>query len=195
MNETSRQVIVIAGPNGAGKTTLSPFLLRDKLGVLEYVNADPIALGLSGFDPGGVSFEAGRVMLNRLHDLAEQQQTFAFESTLAARSYVHWIDGLRSNGYSFQLMFLWLRSADLAVERVRERVRAGGHDVAEEVIRRRYDGGLRNFWRFYQPLADAWSVYDNSESTEPISIASGGRNRTLTVVQPASWVRFSETKP
>src|SRR6266571_1131293 len=147
MHETAPQVVVIAGPNGAGKTTLAPFLLRDKLGLLEYVNADPIALGLSGFDPGSVAFEAGRVMLNRLHDLAEQRKTFAFESTLAARSYIRWIKRLCGAGYNFQLMFLWLRSADLAGQRVRERVRAGGHDVAEEVIRRRYVSGLRKFWK------------------------------------------------
>jgi predicted ABC-type ATPase len=195
MNEISPQVIVIAGPNGAGKTTLAPFLLRDTLGVLEYVNADPIALGLSGFDPGSVSFEAGRVMLNRLHDLAEQQQTFAFESTLAARSYVHWIDGLRGNGYSFQLMFLWLRSADLAVERVRERVRTGGHEVAEEVIRRRYYGGLRNFWTLYQPLADAWSVYDNSESAKSLPIASGGKKEPFLARDKDSWADFLTTGP
>ena len=195
MNETSPQVIVISGPNGAGKTTLAPFLLRDTLGVLEYVNADPIALGLSGFDPGNVSFEAGRVMLNRLHVLAEQRRTFAFETTLAARSYVHWIDRLRSNGYTFQLMFLWLRSADLAVERVRERVSAGGHHVAEEVIRRRYNAGLRNFWRFYQPLADAWSVFDNSESAKSQPIASGGKEEPFLVRDEDSWASFSTTKP
>jgi predicted ABC-type ATPase len=195
MNEASPQIILIAGANGSGKTTLSPFLLRDKLGVLEYVNADPIALCLSGFDPGSVSFEAGRVMLNRIHDLAKQQRTFAFESTLATRSYVHWIDGLRSNGYSFQLVFLWLRSADLAVERVRERVRAGGHDIAEEVIRRRYEAGLRNFWTLYQPLADAWSVYDNSESAKSVPIASGGKEEPFLTRDQDSWADFLTTRP
>ena len=195
MGEANPQVVIIAGPNGAGKSTLAPFLLRDKLRLLEYINADPIALGLSGFDPASVAIKSGRVMMQRLHELAERKKTFAFETTLAARSYAAWIEKLCGSGYNFQLSFLWLRSPELAVQRVRERARSGGHDVAEEIIRRRYDAGLRNFWTLYQPLADAWSVYDNSASTEPISIASGGRNRTLTVVQPASWVRFSETKP
>jgi predicted ABC-type ATPase len=195
VTETRPQVIVIGGPNGAGKTTLAPFILRDKLGVLEYVNADPIALGLSGFDPAGVAFEAGRVMLRRLHDLAAQRQTFAFESTLAARSYVHWIEQLRRDGYNFQLMFLWLRSADLAVQRVQERVRAGGHDVAEEVVRRRYVSGLINFWKLYQPLADAWSVYDNSKSPKSLPIASGGREEPFTVRDQDSWADFSKTRP
>ena len=192
MSEENPQVIVIAGPNGAGKTTLAPFLLRDTLRVLEYVNADPIALGLSGFDPGSVAFQAGRVMLNRLHDLATQSKTFAFESTLAAKSYASWIEKLRNDGYEFHLVFLWLRSADLAVQRVRERVRAGGHDVKEAVVRRRYRGGLRNFWKFYQPLADRWAVYDNSGSSLPVMLAQGARTETDTVVHADSWRQFRE---
>jgi len=193
MNETSRQVIVIAGPNGAGKTTLAPFLLRDQLSVLEYVNADPIALGLSGFDPGSVALQAGRVMLKRLHDLSEHSRTFAFETTLAAKSYAPWIEGLRSRVYRFQLTFVWLRSPDLAVQRVRGRVRAGGHDVAEEVVRRRYRKGLRNFWNLYMPLADAWSVYDNSSSPDPVLMASGGIARSVEVIEPEYWEEFLRT--
>jgi predicted ABC-type ATPase len=195
MSDEQPQVIIIAGPNGAGKTTLAPFLLRDTLGVLEYVNADPIALGLSGFDPASVAFEAGRVMLRRLHELATQRKTFAFESTLAAKSYAGWIQKLRSDGYKFQLLFLWLRSSDLAVQRVRGRVRAGGHDVAEQVIRRRYAAGLKNFWEIYQPLADSWSVYDNSRVEKPLPVASGGREDSFLIRDENCWVRFSTTKP
>lgn len=189
------QVIVIAGPNGAGKTTLAPFLLRDRLRLLEYVNADPIALGLSGFDPGSVALKAGRVMMLRLHELVDQRKTFAFETTLAARSYAAWIKKLRGSGYNFQLSFLWLRSPALAVDRVRQRVRSGGHDVAEEVVRRRYDAGLKNFWTLYQPLAEGWSVYDNSASGEPVLIATGGSNRVLEILDANSWARFFENKP
>jgi predicted ABC-type ATPase len=194
MNETSPQVIIIAGPNGAGKTTLAPFLLRDKWGVLEYINADPIALGLS-FDPGSVAIEAGRVMLKRLDNLAEQHRTFAFETTLAARSYVRRIESLAAEGYTFQLTFVWLRSADLAVERVRERVRLGGHDVAEGVVRRRYKAGLKNFWKIYKPLADAWFVYDNSESPKTLPIAWGWKKRPMVaVLDEASWADFRATR-
>jgi predicted ABC-type ATPase len=192
MNETAPQVVVIAGPNGAGKTTLAPFLLRDTLGVLEYVNADPIAQGLSGFDPASVALQAGRVMLNRLHNLGEQRKTFAFETTLAAKHYAGWIKKLRHDGYDFQLMFLWLRSADLAVQRVRERVRAGGHDVAEQVIRRRYDAGLRNFSKLYQPLADTWAVYDNSALPSPMMIAQGGQGEGQSIIHADLWERFQE---
>ena len=191
MSESSPQVIIIAGPNGAGKTTLAPVLLRDQWNVLEYVNADPIAFGLSGFDPNSMAFEAGRVMLKRLHDLAMQRRTFAFESTLSAKSYVAWISKLRREGFDFQLVFLWLKSAGLAVQRVRERVRVGGHHVPEEIIRRRYQGGLRNFWRLYQPLANRWAVYDNSGSTNPIMIAEGIGTETKIVV-PESWRQFRE---
>jgi predicted ABC-type ATPase len=195
MNETNPQVIVIAGPNGAGKTTLSPFLLRDKLGVLEYVNADPIALGLSGFDPGGVAFEAGRVMLKRLHNLAEQHRTFAFESTLAAKHYAAWISKLRNHGYAFHLMFLWLPSADLAVDRVRARVHAGGHDVPEPTIRRRYAAGLGNFAKLYRPMADTWAVYDNSHLPSPRMIAQGSQGEGHRIIQSDLWENFQRMYP
>jgi predicted ABC-type ATPase len=187
------QVIIIAGPNGAGKTTLAPFLLRDILNLRDYVNADPIALGLSGFDPASVAFAAGRVMLNHLHELVGLRKSFAFESTLAARSYAGWIEGLQAEGYNFQLMFLWLQSPELAVRRVRERVRAGGHDVVEQIIRRRYAAGLKNFWALYRPLADAWSVYDNSVSTEPVLIVSGSKKRPIAIFDQDLWSRFSQT--
>ena len=195
MSEQTPQVIIIAGPNGAGKTTLAPFLLRDTLKLREYVNADPIALGLSGFDPASVAFKAGRVMMTRLRELAEQKKSFAFETTLAARFFAGWIENLRREGYKFQSMFLWLRSPELAVQRVRERVAAGGHDVAESVIRRRYDAGMKNFWTLYQPLAEAWSVYDNSISPQPILIALGGSNRADSILEEDSWLRFSKLKP
>jgi predicted ABC-type ATPase len=134
-------------------------------------------------------------MLNRLHELASQEKSFAFESTLAARSYAGWIEELRSEGYGFQLMFLWLQSPELAVQRVRGRVRSGGHDVPEDVVRRRYEAGLKNFWTLYKPLADAWSVYDNSASTDPVSMASGERNRGITILEQNAWEKFSMTKP
>jgi len=190
MNETAPQVIVIAGPNGGGKTTLAPFLLRDTLGVLEYVNADPIAHGLSGFDPASVALQAGRVMLNRLHELAAQRRTFAFETTLAAKHYAGWIEKLRKEGYAFQLMFLWLQSPELAVRRVRERVQVGGHDVPERIVLRRYAAGLKNFSKLYQPLANTWAVYDNSSSGHPTIIAQGGSGQATNSLDIDLWKRF-----
>lgn len=134
-------------------------------------------------------------MMNRLHELARHKKTFAFESKLAARSFAGWIEKLRREGYSFHLMFLWLRSSDLAVQRVRERVGSGGHSIAENVIRRRYRGGLLNFWDFYQPLADTWAVYDNSEPSGPILLATGGQREALAILKPNIWEGFRNAGP
>ncbi|MCA1592552.1 MAG: zeta toxin family protein [Acidobacteria bacterium] len=178
MSETSPQVIVLAGPNGAGKTTLAPYLVRDAFGMLEYVNADAIALGLSGFRPGGASVEAARVMLKRLRELAGGRSSFAFETTLSTRSYAAWIGKLKRQGYNFHLVFLWLRSPELAVQRVRERVLLGGHDVPAHIVHRRYEKGVSNFFRLYSELADSWVVYDNSVSGDIQKLARA-RERKL----------------
>jgi len=156
---------VIAGPNGAGKSTAAPALLRDLLGVAEYVNADLIAQGLSAFDTQSVAFQAGRVMLERLHQLAARRRHFAFETTLSTRGYLPWLRGLQADGYAFDLAFLWLPSPEMAVARVAERVRSGGHDVPEAVIRRRYVRGLDNFFRRYRTQADRWWLIDNPPPT------------------------------
>ncbi len=194
MGEPNPQIIVIVGPNGARKSTLAPFLLHDAFGLTEYVNADTIAQGLSAFNPEGAAFEAGRIMLRRLHRLADEGRNFAFESTLASRFYAAWIGEMQRRGYEFHIMFLWLCDPSLAVERVRERVRAGGHEVAEEVIRRRYVRGARNFCNLYQPLASTWVVYDNSESGKPFQIARGGKELETTVLSGKSWDRFCGVK-
>lgn len=163
-------VIIIAGPNGAGKSTLSPALLRDTFGILEYVNADTIAEGLSAFAPEDASFDAGRVMLERLHDLAKERRDFAFETTLASRFYARWLKELKASGYRVSLIFLWLRNADLAVERVNERVRLGGHSIPEETIRRRFDRGLKNLFELYLPISNAWRIF-NAAPKKPEEIA------------------------
>lgn len=155
-------IVILAGPNGAGKSTVAPALLHGALAVDEFVNADVIARGLSAFDPESVALTAGRVMLARLHELAEQRVSFAFETTLASRTFAPWLRDLKASGYAVHLFFLWLPSADFAVERVAERVRAGGHNVPTQTIRRRYGAGLRNFFTLYEPLASTWSVYDSS---------------------------------
>ncbi len=190
MSSEGLKVIAIAGPNGAGKSTLAPFMLRDEYGLLEFVNADTIAHGLSAFDPEGVALEAGRIMLRRLRALAARRASFAFETTLASRSYAPWVVGLRQRGYEFNLMFLWLRSPELAVQRVRERVRAGGHDVPESVIRQRYAKGVWNFFGLYQPLSDSWGVYDNSSRGEPRLIAQGAGGAVARVFVEDGWQEF-----
>ncbi len=180
-------LIALAGPNGAGKSTAGPALLKDTLGVTEFVNADLIAQGLSPFAPQTAAVAAGRIMLTRLRHLARRRATFAFETTLAGRAYAPWIRGLLAGGYRFHLLFLWLPSADFAVARVEDRVRMGGHSVPPEVVRRRYDAGMRNFFALYRPLASTWRVYDNASAPEPRLIASGERELVESVVDQASW--------
>ena len=141
MSEPPPSVVILAGPNGAGKSTAAPALLQGALAVDEFVNADVIARGLSAFEPDRVAIAAGRIMLARLDELAAQRVDFAFETTLATRSFAPWLLGLTLSGYDVHLFFLWLSSADLAVARVADRVRAGGHHVPEAVVRRRYSAG------------------------------------------------------
>lgn len=167
-------IVVIAGPNGAGKSTIAPLFLRDLLGVREFVNADAIARGLSGFDADAAAIAAGRVMLARLRELQQRHSSFAFETTLASRSFAPRLANARRLGYRIHVVFLWLPSEEIAITRVRERVRQGGHDIPEDVVRRRYQRGLRNFFLLYMPLADRWTVYDNSAVEGPRQIATGG---------------------
>lgn len=168
-------VIVIAGPNGSGKSTTAPALLNGVLGVTEFVNADTIAHGLSAFNPERAAFQAGRIMLDRLHVLATAKEDFAFETTLASKTFAHWLKGLKVHGYSFHLFFLWLPTPDFAIARVAERVCMGGHNVPEETIRRRYHAGLNNFFQLYRQIADTWRIYDNSQESTPQLIASQDR--------------------
>lgn len=192
MSGDSPHVIAVAGPNGAGKTTLAPFLIRDEYGLMEYVNADSIAHGLAAFNPESVAFEAWRIMLRRIRALAEQRLSFAFETTLASRSYARLIKGSRGGGYEFHLIYVWLSSADLAVQRVRERVRKGGHDVPEEIIRRRYIKGARNFFTIYSGLADTWGIYDNSSEGDPVEIAIKNKHTPPEIVREDLWQRLRE---
>ena len=161
MSETLPTVIVLAGPNGAGKTTAAPRLLRDTLGVVEFVNADVIAQGLAGFDPDSAALEAGKIMFERIRSLADQRRSFAFETTLASRSLAPWIGRLVEAGYRFRLIFLWLLSPDMAVERVRDRARLGGHKIPANTIRRRYERGLKTSF----PFTDQWQPSGVSTTT------------------------------
>jgi len=186
LSDPRPSVVILAGPNGAGKSTAAPALLHGTLAVNEFVNADVIARGLSAFDPDSAAIAAGRVMLARLRELAGQRVSFAFETTLASRTFAPWLRGLRASGYHVQLVFLWLPSADFAVERVADRVRAGGHNVPEETVRRRYRAGLRNFFNLYKPLASAWRLYDTS-SPDPRLVAEGLESQPIRVYDEDVW--------
>jgi predicted ABC-type ATPase len=190
MGERAPNVIVLAGPNGAGKTTAAPRLLRDMLGVVEFVNADTIAQGLAGFAPEIAAWEAGTVMFDRIRQLAARRSSFAFETTLASRSLAPWLDDLLHAGYAFHLVFLWLPNADLAVGRVADRVRLGGHNVPEATVRRRYDRGLRNFFGLYQPLATAWRLCDNTDLDNPRLVAAGKGSTATAISDCHLWARI-----
>lgn len=131
-------------------------------------------------------------MLDRLHDLAAQRKSFAFETTLATRSYAGWLRQMRQEGYEVHLFFLWLRSVEVAIERVRERVRAGGHNVSVAVIRGRYRSGTKNFFTLYHQLVTTWAVYDHSVTSTPTLLAAGQRTLAETVFDAPLWQQFCE---
>jgi len=163
---------IIAGCNGAGKTTASYSVLPDMLDCKEFVNADDIAKGLSPFQPDRVAIEAGRLMLNRIKDLMNHKVDFAFETTLSTKTYMHFVKEAQAKGYFVTLIYFWLNSVDLAIERVKSRVKSGGHNIPEDTIRRRYKGGMDNLSKIYLPLCDYWMIFDNSEHPSEL-IAEG----------------------
>ncbi len=157
-----KKIIIIAGPDGAGKTTFAAEFLPHEAACPVFVNADLIAAGLAPFEPERAALKAGRLMLTEIHTNAHKGITFAFETTLSGRTYARLIPKWQNMGYCVKLFFLQLDSPELAMARVRQRVRAGGHHVPEQVIRRRFDAGLHNLHTLYQPLVDEWAVYDNT---------------------------------
>lgn len=160
---------IIAGPNGAGKTTAAYSLLPDVFTTIEFVNADEIAKGLSPFNPEGVAFEAGRIMLRRLDQLISDKKNFAFETTLSGLAYLKFIKQAKHSGFEVVLFFVHLNSFRLAQERVGFRVSRGGHNIPLDVIERRFYKGIQNF-ATYQQLADDWYIFDNS-GTEYVLVA------------------------
>ena len=158
-----KKLYIIAGCNGAGKTTASFTILPEILDCKEFVNADEIAKGLSPFQPEKVSFEAGRIMLNRINDLLSEGENFAFETTLSTKSYKNKIFEAKEKGYRVTLLFFWLQSIELAKERVKMRVSEGGHNIQTDVIERRYIRGIQNLFDIYLPIVDGALIFDNSE--------------------------------
>lgn len=158
-----KRILIIAGPNGAGKTTFAREFLPNEADCPVFVNADLIAAGLSPFAPEVAAVRAGRVMLEQIGMHAKEGRSFAFETTLSGLAYARHIRQWQGLGYWVELFFLALPTAEMAMARVAERVKQGGHSVPEAIIQRRFDSGRRNFENVYRALVDAWAFYDNSE--------------------------------
>jgi len=165
-----KNLYIIAGPNGSGKTTFARLFLPEYVNCPHFVNADLIAQGLAPFEPRSASIKAGRLVLGQIDEFAKRGVDFAFETTLSGTSYTRLIKGLKPNGYAIHLFFLWVPTPELAIQRIRDRVREGGHDVPVEDVRRRFFRGINNFFRAYEPLVDSWMLFDNSAS-KPVLIA------------------------
>jgi predicted ABC-type ATPase len=169
------KIVIIAGPNGAGKTTFAQAFLPQEAQCPRFINADLIAAGLSPFAPDAAAIKAGRLMLQEIEACVARRESFAFETTLAGTAYLRRIESWRRLGYHVSLFFLSLPSAEMAVARVAERVRQGGHDIPEAAIRRRFAAGRANFERHYRAAVDAWAIYDNA-GDEPALIEWGERS-------------------
>ena len=185
-------VVVLAGPNGAGKSTSAAQLLRDALAVEEFVNADTIAQGLPAYRPEAVAVAARRIMLECLHFLARERRDFAFKTTLSGHLHARWLRDLRASGYRAHLIFLSLPDPDLAVARVAERVRHGGHHVSDVVVRRRFTSGLTSLFARYLENVDSWQVYDNADVIDPRFIASRAFGMAPVIVDTVKWGRLME---
>jgi predicted ABC-type ATPase len=178
-------LFIIAGSNGSGKTTTAMTLLPQYLRVREFVNADEIARGLSPFYPDGVAMQAGRIMLERMHALVAAQEEFAFETTLASKTFASFIKKAKTSGYKVHLIFLWIADPLISIQRVALRVSRGGHHIPENVIRRRHAGGIHNFKEIYMHLVDSWELYDNM-LIPTVKIAQM-TNKIITVYNQQQW--------
>jgi len=177
---------IIGGANGSGKTTTAKQILPYFLNVYEYLNADEIAAGLSPFRPESVAIQAGKLMLKRLNYFVEHQTDFAFETTLSGLNYLRFLRKCQTQNYQINLIYFWLRSPDLAIARVRQRVASGGHNIPEETIIRRYYRGQKNLIQSYLPLCQTWIIYDNSTFPSQL-VATYNPEQQITLYQAEIW--------
>ncbi len=184
------QLYVISGCNGAGKTTASYALLPEMLGCSQFVNSDEFAKSLSPFSPDAASIQASKLMLLKMNYLFARKEDFAIETTLATRSLKRMIVKSRAQGYSVTILYFWLNSPELAIERVRARVASGGHNIPDEVVRRRYMAGLHYFFNVYRQMADRWILADNSQI--PFKVVAEGQKDLLTIKDEETYNIISE---
>jgi predicted ABC-type ATPase len=183
---------IIAGPNGAGKTTFARKFLPEYVKCLDFINADLIAGGISPFVPEKAAIQAGRIMIEQIQHLAESRRDFGFETTLSGKSYANLLHKLKGKGYRIHLLFLWLPNADLAIERIADRVRKGGHTIPEGVVRRRFHKGLNNFIKIYRPLLNSWFIIDNSRETS--QMIAFERDGVRKIIAPEIFAKIFQGK-
>lgn len=172
------RLYILSGCNGSGKTTASYTLLPEMLECREFVNSDEFAKSLSPFDPSSASVSASRYMLLKIRYLLSKRADFSIETTLATRSLLNIIKEAQGLGYSITLIYFWLNSPELAIKRVQARVEAGGHNIPEDTVRRRYVMGLKYFFETYAPISDRWVLADNSKTPFTV-VAEGNKNATF----------------
>ena len=187
----SKNLYIISGCNGAGKTTASYTVLPEVLHCKEFVNADEIARGLSPFNPESVAIEAGRLMLQRIEDLLVKDESFSIETTLATKSYINLVRRAQVKGYTVRLLFFWLNSPELALQRIAERVAKGGHNIPEPIVRRRYVAGICNLFRLFMSEVDSWEIYDYSEYPA-VQIARGGKDDETSIIVESTYKTIAE---
>lgn len=185
-----KRLFIISGPNGAGKTTASFTLLPELLNCNEFVNADEIAKGLSPFHPESAAIQAGRLMLARINNLLTEDIDFAFETTLSTKSYKNIVLKAKTQGYQITLLFFWLRTVNLAIKRVETRVREGGHNIPEDIIKRRYENGLKNFFNIFGSIVDEWLFIDNSG--EPYEIIARKNSSGIKLENTSRWKELED---
>jgi predicted ABC-type ATPase len=186
-----KNIYIIAGCNGAGKTTASYTILPEILNCKEFVNADEIAKGLSPFQPEKVAFESGRIMLERIDVLLNSDESFAFETTLSTKTYKQRLLKAKDLGFTIKLLFFWLPSIEMAINRVAIRVSEGGHNIPNDIIARRYKRGIVNLFKIYLPLCDSFLILDNEE--EPLVIAKGTINQKIEIMNEVKWNLINST--
>ncbi len=184
---------IIAGCNGAGKTTASYTVLPEILNCEEFINADEIARGLSPFNPDKAAIEAGRIMLSKIDDYIDKEIDFAFETTLSSRTFVNTIKKAREQEFQINLLFFWLDSVDLAIQRVKNRVKKGGHNIPDQTITRRYFSGISNLFELYIPLCDYWMVTNNSNPNLEL-VAEGNATDVYRIENYRTFEMIKDTK-
>jgi predicted ABC-type ATPase len=187
---TKKIIYVIAGCNGAGKTTASYTILPEILDCKIFVNADEIAKGLSPFDVESVAFESGRIMLERIDNLISENKSFSIETTLSSKSYKNIFANAINKGYTIKLLFFWLHNESLAIKRVKTRVKEGGHNITEIVIKRRYQRGIDNLFKIYLPLLSEIMIFDNSDDT--IELVATGNFGIQNITNYNKWKKIQK---